>query len=376
VTRTRPSPDPAKKSTPARASAAAKGAAASTAAPARSAVPRPGPPPRGGPTRAATVSATTPTPGADGGPSGAEAAAFADALTRDPVGQVLLVLAAESEAAGSEAAGSEALGAGAIKQRLIARGASTVTADRAWGRAQEKVRFNDHVVFENKTYRWIAAARSISPAEAVYQLARGGDAGQRSGWLSVIQAALEAGLSDPVQLAEARSKIAEAERRIGSLEQELAKLNAAPPEAARAPAPPPPPAAPVEAAVETPVEPAAEGTVHDQYDRAERRRLARERQARIDAMSTVAELAAEVEELTAKRASAEVLLEHTRALTGDRGLEAIGRAGEPSPYDETRHDPVGDVPAEGEPVIVIRPGYLWHAPGEAVLISRALVKRK
>jgi hypothetical protein len=302
--------------------------------------------------------------------------AFVEDLVKDAATQIIALLAAEREP----------LAVAAIKRLLVARGASPAQADRAWARARERVRFDDHVVSDNNSYTWVETARHISPAEAVYQLARGGNATQRTKWLGVIQAALEAGVSDPDHLAEARSKIAEAERRIGSLEEELAKRPEATPvpvapeppvpaPAATAPPPPtPPPPAPPPPA--PPVEAAASDTVHDQYDRAERRRAARERQARIDAMSTVAELAAEVEELTAKRATAEVLLEHTRALTGDRGLEAIGRAGEDSPYDETRHDPVGDVPAQGEPVIVIRPGYLWHAPGEAVLISRALVKRK
>jgi hypothetical protein len=92
-------------------------------------------------------------------------------------------------------------------------------------------------------------------------------------------------------------------------------------------------------------------------------------------MSTVAELAAEVEELTAKQATPEVLLEHTRALTDGRGLEAIGRAGQEIPYEEARHEPVGEFPNDGEAVTVIRPGYLWHAPGEAVLILKTLVTR-
>jgi len=51
------------------------------------------------------------------------------------------------------------------------------------------------------------------------------------------------------------------------------------------------------------------------------------------------------------------------------------RAGQEIPYEESRHEPVGDFPNDGEPVTVIRPGYLWHAPGEAVLISKALVTR-
>jgi hypothetical protein len=278
-------------------------------------------------------------------PAPDQAATLAD----DPVAAILSVL---------RDAGRP-LAAGAIKQALAAAGASAAEADRAWSRSQEKIRFHEHVVAENRTYRYTGRPRTITAAEAVYHLARGGTVAQRAAWLAVIESALAAEVTDPAQLADARTRIAEAEQRITALEAELARR-------AEARQAEDKPEAKAEAVAESP---------HDQYDRAERRRAARERQARIDAMSTVAELAAEVEELTAKRASAEVLLEHTRALTGDRGLEAIGRAGETSPYDETRHDPVGDVPAEGEPVVVIRPGYLWHAPGEAVLISRAMVKR-
>jgi hypothetical protein len=266
------------------------------------------------------------------------------ALGADPVGAVLAVLAE---------AGAP-LAAGAIKQRLVEAGATAAEADKGWSRAQERIRFHPNVIVDNRTYVHTPQPRTITAAEAVYHLSKGGGtAAQRGEWLAVIEATLAAEATDEVGLAEARSKISAAERRIGDLEAELARLATQAPQQA---------------------EP-AEQTAHDQYDRAERRRAARERQARIDAMSTVAELAAEVEELTAKRATAEVLLEHTRALTGDRGLEAIGRAGELSPYDAKRHDPVGDVPDEGEPVIVIRPGYLWHAPGEAVLISRAVVSR-
>jgi len=228
----------------------------------------------------------------------------------------------------------------------------------------------------NRTYRYTARPRDITPAEAVYHLSKGGTPAQRAAWLGVIEKALSAEVTDPAQLDDARTRIAEAELRINALEEELKRVSAAPAgddgRSARSRAGD----GGRSASSSTAGEPAVDESPHAQYDRAERRRAARERQARIDAMSTVAELAAEVEELTAKRASAEVLLEHTRALTGDRGLEAIGRAGELSPYDPARHDPVGEVPDVGESVIVIRPGYLWHAPGEAVLISRALISRK
>jgi hypothetical protein len=328
VTRAKPSPPPGRKA------AQAKGAQAT------------GAPAKGAPAKATAAAASekvsekVPEKAPEQAPQPALAGPD---LAGDAVGAILAVLADTSEA----------LMAGEVKQRLVARGASLADADRAWSRSQEKIRFHENVVVENRAYRYTAQPRTITPAEAVYHLSKGGTPGQRAAWRAVIESALAAEVNDPAQLDDARTRIAEAERRISDLEEELKRASV--------------PAEPV-----APVEESA----HDQYDRAERRRAARERQARIDAMSTVAELAAEVEELTAKRASAEVLLEHTRALTGDRGLEAIGRAGELSPYDETRHDPVGDVPGEGEPVIVIRPGYLWHAPGEAVLISRAVVKRK
>ncbi len=181
--------------------------------------------------------------------------------------------------------------------------------------------------------------------------------------MALVRDAMEGAAADPVELAEARRRAADAERRVAALQQRIDELVAAASvPAASAPSP----------AV---LEGTDDSNAHAQYERTERRRLARERQARIDAMSTVAELAAEVEELTAKRAAPEVLLEHTRALTDGRGLEAIGRAGAQIPYQESQHEPVGEFPNDGEPVTVIRPGYLWHAPGEAVLISKALVTR-
>ena len=285
---------------------------------------------------------------------------------------------------------SAALGAGAVKSRLVESGVDKATAESAWNRARDKIRFHDHVIVEKNTYRFTATARVISPKEAVDRLARGGEQAKRSDLFAIIQTALEGVTKTPAELSEARHKIAAAEQRIGTLEQEIAKLSAemaaerqaekAALEAAMDAAKRAAEQASVvaakageQAAVAAPSP--VDDTAHAQYERAERRRAARERQARIDAMAAVAELAAEVEELTAKRAPSEVLLEHTRALTGGSGLEAIGRAGEPTPYNEARHDPVGDFPNDGDSVIVIRPGYLWHAPGEAVLISKALVTR-
>ena len=120
-----------------------------------------------------------------------------------------------------------------------------------------------------------------------------------------------------------------------------------------------------------PPAPAANGQSHAEYERAERRRQARERNARIEAMTKVADLAAEVEELVAKRATNEVLLESTRALVSISGLEQIGTGGERTLYDASLHDPIGDTPDDGNAVIVVRPGFRWKAPGEVICIAGA-----
>jgi hypothetical protein len=276
---------------------------------------------------------------------------FAD----DPVGVILGVLAAADGALTKREIGA----------RLAEGGVDAGTFDKTWRSAQERVRFDDNVVYERPRYRWSKTPREISLEERIYRLTRTPDPSTPAKLMELVRDALEGAAADPVELAEARRRAADAERRVVALQQRIDEMAAA--------------AASATAAAQTrgvTAEPAsADGDPHEQYQRAERRRLARERQARIDAMSTVAELAAEVEELTAKNAAPEVLLEHTRALTGGRGLEAIGRAGEQIAYREAHHEPVADFPDDGEVVTVIRPGYLWHAPGEAVLISKALVTR-
>jgi hypothetical protein len=275
--------------------------------------------------------------------------ALADDFDKDAVGVVLGIL--------QEVDGP--LGRKEILARLADGGVDPTVAEKDWRRVQEQIRFDDHVIYVKQTYQWTAEIREISLEEHIYRLTRHPDPTTPKKLMDVVRKAMENATANPVELAEAKSRAADAERRILELQRRIDELLAAAP----APVADPGPVA----------EPA--GDAHAQYERAERRRLARERQARIDAMSTVAELAAEVEELTAKQAAPEVLLEHTRALTGGRGLEAIGRAGQEIPYEEAHHEPVGEFPNDGEPVTVIRPGYLWHAPGEAVLISKALVTR-
>jgi hypothetical protein len=103
-------------------------------------------------------------------------------------------------------------------------------------------------------------------------------------------------------------------------------------------------------------------------------RRAQERQLRIDAVRALAELAMEVEELTANEAEVAVLVAKVRARAHREGLEPIGRAGEETTFDRARHKPIGGGLRDGAAVYVVRPGYTWHAPDEDVLIGKAIVE--
>jgi hypothetical protein len=102
-------------------------------------------------------------------------------------------------------------------------------------------------------------------------------------------------------------------------------------------------------------------------------RAAQDRQLRIDAMRSLAELAIEVEELVANGAGADVLIERVRVLAEINSLEPIGQVGVQLPFDPACHTPLAGYPDAGSPVSVVRPGYTWHAGGEDVLLERAVV---
>lgn len=101
---------------------------------------------------------------------------------------------------------------------------------------------------------------------------------------------------------------------------------------------------------------------------------ARQRQAAIDAARTLAELAIEVEELTANQATPEVLIHRVRARVHRSGLEPIDRAGEETTFDRKRHKAIGGSIRDGAAVFVVRPGYVWKAAEEDVLIGKAVVE--
>jgi hypothetical protein len=102
-------------------------------------------------------------------------------------------------------------------------------------------------------------------------------------------------------------------------------------------------------------------------------RAAQDRQLRIDAMRSLAELAIEVEELVANGADADVLIERVRVLAEINSLEPIGQVGGQLPFDPSCHTPLAGYPDAGSPVSVVRPGYTWHAGDEDVLLERAVV---
>ncbi len=101
---------------------------------------------------------------------------------------------------------------------------------------------------------------------------------------------------------------------------------------------------------------------------------ARQRQGEIDAVRTLAELAIEVEELTANEASSNAMVHRVRARVNRSGLEPIDRAGEETTFDRKRHKAIGRPIRDGAPVVVVRPGYVWKSSNEEVLIARPVVE--
>jgi hypothetical protein len=101
---------------------------------------------------------------------------------------------------------------------------------------------------------------------------------------------------------------------------------------------------------------------------------ARQRQAVLDGIRALAELASEIEELTANEASARALIHRVRGRVKLSGLEPIERAGETVAFDRRRHEPIGPPIADGARVVVVRPGYAWKTADENVLVARAVVQ--
>ena len=101
---------------------------------------------------------------------------------------------------------------------------------------------------------------------------------------------------------------------------------------------------------------------------------ARLRQVELDAARELVGLAAEVEELVAKSASARALVHKVRARLKRLRLEPVEKAGESVPFDRARHQPLRSGIAPGTTVLVVRPGYVWRVPGEEIVNERPVVQ--
>lgn len=101
---------------------------------------------------------------------------------------------------------------------------------------------------------------------------------------------------------------------------------------------------------------------------------ARRRQAEIDGVRHLAALASEVEELAANDVMPQDIVRQVRAWVKRIGLEPIGCAGEETRFDRKKHKSIGPPIRDGAPVIVVRPGYVWKAQSEDVLVEKALVE--
>jgi hypothetical protein len=94
---------------------------------------------------------------------------------------------------------------------------------------------------------------------------------------------------------------------------------------------------------------------------------------RLAAARTVAEFAAEVEELAAAGATAAVLLERARALAAAFDVQPVGRPGEQVAFDPDRHAATGDRPERGAAAVVVRPGSAYVGGPRPVLVAKAQV---
>jgi hypothetical protein len=102
--------------------------------------------------------------------------------------------------------------------------------------------------------------------------------------------------------------------------------------------------------------------------------LARQRQAVIDSVRLLAELASEIEELIVNETEPEVMIRQVRAWVKRSGLDPVGQAGEEVRYNRAMHRPIGAPIRDGAMVVVVRPGYIWKAADKDVLLGKAVVE--
>jgi hypothetical protein len=213
-----------------------------------------------------------------------------------------------------ESAGTP-LSAGEIKQALVSSGVLKSDLDRKWAAIQRGLRAEPQVVVEGHLYRWTvppAAAELPAPPPLV-------DTDEVDAF-AALDLLLQGGLG--------RARIAEL------VEVVRTSLKATD----------------------------------------DRESAARLRQAEIDGLRMLGELAGEVEELVANEVEPGVLVRRVRARVKRSGLEPIDRAGAETAFDRRVHTPVAGTIRDGAPVTVVRPGYVWTGDGTSLLIRKAVVE--
>jgi hypothetical protein len=211
------------------------------------------------------------------------------------------------------------LTAAKLKDLLVERGSPRPEVDKAWKVFQSKVAvFHPHIVRPSRvTYEW-----SSEPVDAPEAFAR---------LLKLLPTT-------------SREKIA--------LRDQLAKL--------------------VHSGLEAPA-PAVENVQAPPSDE-DRFQAARLRQARLDGMLAVADLAGEIEEMAWNSGDPDLIVERLQTRVEQLAVEQLGRCGDEVEYDPERHRGIGSVPKQGGPVTVVRPGYVWRDDaGETVVLQRVQV---
>lgn len=96
--------------------------------------------------------------------------------------------------------------------------------------------------------------------------------------------------------------------------------------------------------------------------------------AAIPFLQAMAELVIDIEELAANGASSRAMIHRVRSQARRVGLDPIDQAGEPSAMDRRRHRSLAGPIGEGAPVLVVRPGYVWHSRTGEVVVAKAVVQ--
>jgi hypothetical protein len=205
-----------------------------------------------------------------------------------------------------------------LKTRLVAAGVPEHEVGAQWSRHERAVKDHARIYYmpETRTYAWGPEVMLPDAAQAVQLLASG------------------------------KAQIKPDRRTLGEIV--LAALNRIPQQRTQPPRPGP------------------------GREEARRQKIFEER-LKADSARAYAKVAMELEELIASGASARALLQRIHAGAHAHGLRPIGSAGATIKFDRLRHDPVVASTRDGSDVLVVRPGYVWDAGSEEVLVAKAVV---